>query len=153
MQPQMKVLKGAGLDLQKLLLKKWFWYTVIYVALSSTLLYLLSLPLRIEELSGNFLAEVFGLLFTLTIFMMILDLREILEWKSVEKRVKKRLGRQINAIFLELTHLCKFDRVLIGDRLYNDRELEKVKEKLLSSLASEEIKLSDSARNCLRKRI
>ncbi len=149
----MKVLKGAGLDLQKLLLKKWFWYTVIYVALSSTLLYLLSLPLRIEELSGNFLAEVFGLLFTLTIFMMILDLREILEWKSVEKRVKKRLGRQINAIFLELTHLCKFDRVLIGDRLYNDRELEKVKEKLLSSLASEEIKLSDSARNCLRKRI
>ena len=140
------------MDFRKLLLKKWFWYTVIYVALSLILLYLLSLPLEIEELPANFLAEVFGLLFTLSIFMMLLDLRAILEWKSVEDRVKRRMGKQIHAVFIELSNLCKFDRVLTGDRLYDDEELKKVKEKLLNSLAYEDIILNDSTKELFAKK-
>ena len=151
MQPQIEIRnQGVVLDTQGLLLSRWFWYAVIYFALSLILLNILLLPLKIEELPTNFLAEVFGLLFTLTIFMMILDFREILEWKSVEKRVKRRIGDQIFQIFNRLIGLYEVEEKLLGD--YSDDAWKKMYETQLNSLVSGELEFSSYGKDSLLPR-
>ena len=48
-----------------------------------------------ENLSSEFI----GLLVTLFLFVVIIEARDVLAWKKVEKRVKERIGRQMKFLF------------------------------------------------------
>ena len=48
-----------------------------------------------ENLSSEFI----GLLVTLFLFVVIIEARDVLAWKKVEKRVKERIGRQTKFLF------------------------------------------------------
>ena len=134
------------MDFQKLLLKKWFWYSLIFLALLCFSWFLLPIALEGNELAANFLAEVFGLLFTVVILFMFLETRELLEWKSVEERVRRRIGSEIEAIFIRLADLCEIAGVgSLG--YYTDEELwKKQKEEAFKTLTSGEIKFNREGR-------
>lgn len=132
-----------------LLLSKWLWYGLIFVALCLFFLYLLPLALEGQELAGNYLPEVFGLLFTLVIFFMFFDFREWLEWKSVEDRVKRRISKQIRGLFIELSGLCVIDRVVFGP--FSKEKFEEEDLKQLNKLASEKVRIHDEAKKSLLK--
>ena len=86
------------------------------------------------------MSESWGLLFTLIFFVGIFDLREWLEWKSVEDRVKRRIGRLLRATFATLSIFCRVERVH-----YEPNEKEKkieLVERQLNTLISEEIKFT-----------
>jgi len=124
------------MKISRLLLSKWFYYILISIGLILFWIFLLPLALGGEQLAANFLAEVFGLLFTLVILVMILDYREWLEWKSVEHRVRKRIQGQILGLFAELSIFCKMKG---ADSFENQ----------LNRLASEKIELTKEAKSDL----
>jgi hypothetical protein len=93
-----------------------------------------------QDLQLNLFSESWGLLFTLFFFIMIFDLREFLEWKRVETKVSKRIGREINLIFMNLKDLCKVSTGLQG----NSPDLESWKElcnRQLEQMTKQEIVL------------
>jgi len=92
-------------------------------------------------------AEAWGLMFTLLIFIVLFDLKEYLEWKSVEDRVKRKIGRQIRALFAHLSIFCQVERVHY-DPLSKEKKIRLV-EKQLNKLASEEIRFTAGAKRDL----
>jgi uncharacterized membrane protein YheB (UPF0754 family) len=135
------------MNITRLLLSKWFYYTLIFLGLILFYLFFLPLALSGEQLAANFLAEIFGLLFTLVIFVMIFDFREWLEWKSVEDRVRDRIRREVLGLFAELSIFCKMEREhfdSIAEKKRGD-----LFEKQLNRLASEKIELTKEAKRDL----
>lgn len=108
-------------------MSKWFFYGLVAIALFVMIcfsLYEMSLG---NELASRFLPTLCGLLFTLAILTVFFDLREELEWKEVEDRVKKRIGSEIFSLFTMLRDFCEVDRSLVGD--IHDRETWKEQER------------------------
>jgi len=101
-------------------------------------------------MAANFVSEIWGLFFTLGIFIVILEFREWLEWKSVEDRVKKRIGRQIRMLFAELSIFCEVERVHFDPHSKEKRI--KLIEKQLNTLASEKIRFTKEANEDLLKK-
>ena len=62
-----------------------------------------------RDLNLNLFSETWGLLFTLLFFVMLFELKDILEWKKVESRVKWRIGWEIYALFGNISTLCEVD--------------------------------------------
>ena len=60
--------------------------------------------LFLSDYGLNLMSECWGLLFTLIFFVGIFDLRELLEWKGVEKKVNERIGRQIKSLYQHLVY-------------------------------------------------
>ncbi len=99
----------------RLILTKWFYYALIAVALIIAFcftVYQISLG---NDMATRFLPTIVGLMVTVVIFYTFFDWREDLEWKEVEDRVRKRIGREIFSLFTMLTGFCKVDRNLVGD--------------------------------------
>ena len=149
-----RIATGFGMNqvkgkIRELFLSKWFWYGLFFLVLFGFGLSLLLKALEGGELESNFLAEVFGLLFTLVIFVMFFDLREKLEWKSVEDRVKQRISRQIRGLFIDLSGLCVIDRVVFGP--FSKEKFEEMDLKQLNKLASEDVTIHDEAKKSLLK--
>ena len=135
------------MNIRKLLLSKWLYYGLIAVVLLLLFFYFLPSVWKGEDIATNFIAEIWGLFFTLAIFIVLLDFREVLEWKSVEDRVRRRLGMQIRALFAELSIFCKVERVHF-DPLSEEKRI-KLVEKQLNTLASEEIRFTVEAKKDL----
>lgn len=104
-----------------------------------------------HDMATNLIAEIFGLFFTLVVFMMFFDFRERIEWKSVEAKVKRRIGRQIHVIFTELLFLCDVEMVLVGDPS-SDEAWKKLSQRQLDILTSAKIKINESAKELWEKR-
>ena len=137
------------MDIRKLVLSKWLYYVLTALVLLVVYIELLPLALKGQEidLAQNFLSEIWGMIFTLIVFVMFMDWRERLEWKSVEDRVRKRIGSQIHALFAHLSILCKVERVHF-DPLSKEKRI-KLVERQLNTLASEEIRFTMEAKKDL----
>lgn len=129
----------------RLLLSKWFYYALIAIVLFILLCYALYETSLGNDMAARFLPTLFGLMFTLIIFTIFFDLREDLEWKKVEDRVKRRIGKQIHGIFVELSNLCEVQRVLFGADISSDEAWRELNRKQLKQMA-EKVKLTDLAK-------
>ena len=58
-----------------------------------------------NEMATRFLPTLFGLMFSFLFFTVLFDLREYLEWKGVEDRIKKRIGNLLSAILWDVDSL------------------------------------------------
>lgn len=87
-------------------MSKWFCYALIAIFLIILISFLSYAVLLGNEMALRFLPTVLGLAFTFFIFIVFFDLREKLEWKSVDDKVKKSIGSQLLRIFGELLYLC-----------------------------------------------
>ena len=135
------------MNVRELFLSKWLYYSTIAVALFILFIYCLPLAWEGNDIAANFLSEVFGLLFTLAIFIVILDFREWLEWKKVEDRVKRRIGILIRATFDTLSIFCTVESVHYEPHS-KEKQIELV-EKQLNTLASKDFKFTQQAENNL----
>lgn len=135
---------------QKLFISKWFYYFLTGFFLLALSIGFLPSALNGNDISANFLSETWGLFFTLVIFVMLFELRESLEWKSVEDRVKRRIGKRIHAIFIELSTFCEVNRVLFGEKIFDDEAWKELENKQLEELTSKEIRLNDFAKEALK---
>ena len=124
------------MNVRKLFLSKWLYYSTIAVALLILFFYFLPLAWEGHDIATNFLSEIWGLFFMLAIFLIILDFREWLEWKSVEDRVKKKIGRKIGEIFSHFSLLC------VVKKTSTENTIQEISDMQLSALASEEVKLN-----------
>ena len=122
-------------------MSKWFYYVLIALGLLVFIFCLIPYFVQTNVLSPeagvNFYSESWGLLFTLLLFVALFDLREKLEWKDVENKVKRRIGEQLSSIFLDVSVLCKHGA------LHNAKE----KENLLNEFVSQEINLGGVLKN------
>jgi len=78
---------------------------------------------------------------------LLYEMGKKLEWKSVESRVRQRIGRQLRRLFASLSILCEMESVQV-DPLSEKRRQESFEEQL-SALASSEIKLNAKAKKNL----
>jgi len=125
------------------LLSKWLHYGLLAIFLFFSWLWLLPMALSGHDMAINLISEIFGLFFTLVVFIMFFDFREWLERKSVEDRVKKRIGRIIRTTFDTISIVCRVERVHYEPHS-KEKQIELV-EKQLKTLASGEFKFTPEA--------
>jgi len=103
---------------RELLLSKWFYYSLTALALLVLIFFALpywrSIGVISRELELDLFSECWGLLFTLLIFVMLFELRDKLDWKSVEGKVTRMIDRRLDAIFNEVSLLCNVSMVVFG---------------------------------------
>jgi hypothetical protein len=148
-----KIMKKEAKNTEELRvpLSKWFYYSLVLVGLFFTLIFLLYETTLGNEMATRFLPTSASLIVTFGIFTIFFELREDLEWKKVEKRVRRRIGKQIHGLFVDLSSLCEVDRVLVGDDIQNDDAWKELNRKQLKQM-SEKIILNDSIKEILEKR-
>ena len=78
---------------------------------------------------------------------LLYEMGKKLEWKSVERRVRRRIGRYLRGLFTSLSILCEMESMQV-DPLSQKREQE-LFEKQLNSFASGKIKLNARAKKSL----
>ena len=102
--------------------------------------YLIQNGIISEEFGLNIGSETWGLLFTLMFFVVILELREKLEWRQPNEKILKRIGLQLHGVFQYVSDLCEvnvpFD--------FEKEDFKKYPEKKLNELLTKEIKLKSS---------
>jgi len=138
------------MKMPKWLLSKRLYYglfALIFIIILASFVYYSSTG---NAFATQFIPEVCGWLVTLLIFTVFFDLREQLEWKSVENRVKKRIGKQIHGVFVELAHLCDVESALVADVL-NDEAWKDLSRRQLKQLLSE-VKLNDGVKELWENR-
>lgn len=119
-----------------LLLSKWFYYGLIAVVLLIlTVLSLYGISVG-YDIALRFLPTLGGLWFTFGIFYVFFDVREKLEWKSVEGKVMKGIEREIDSIFTELSLMCRVNMIFFGESGITEEALKKRKEEELERLAN-----------------
>ncbi len=119
-----------------LLLSKWFYYGLIAVVLLIlTILSLYGISVS-YDITLRFLPTLGGLWFTFGIFYVFFDVREKLEWKSVEGKVMKRIDGEIDSIFTELSLMCEVNMIFFGESGITEEVLRKQKEEELERLAN-----------------
>ena len=124
---------------------KWLYYVLIailllvFIALTS---YGTSLGI---EIAARFLPTFVGLFITLIIFWIFFDVREYLEWKPVENKVKQKIGKQIHVLFAELSIFCQIQRVHYDSA----DERRKLIDKQLDELTTKEIEFTIEAKKDL----
>jgi len=133
----------------RLVYSKWFYYGLVAIALFVIICFLLYEMSVGNDMATRFLPTFVGLMFTLVIFMTFFDIRENLEWKEVEDRVKKRIGKEIHSIFVELSNLCEVDRESVGD-VHNCEAWNEQRRKQLKQM-TEKVELNDWAKEMLEK--
>jgi len=149
--PNIKESKKTMKKEHHLLLSKWFAYALITIVLFILLCFTLYEMSLGNNMATKFLPTLFGLMFTLVIFTIFFDLREKLEWKKVEDRVKRRIGMRIHGIFVELSNLCDVDLVLEGDDIFSDKAWRELQRKQLKQM-TEKVKLNETAKKLWKER-
>lgn len=92
---------------RNLLFSKWFYYGLIAVALVIVSFFVLCESVFFtNDFAIRFLPTLIGLLFNFFIFIVFFDVREKLEWKPLEQKVKYNLKKDFFSIHLELVSLC-----------------------------------------------
>jgi hypothetical protein len=121
---------------------KWFWYIVIVLSLSILVIYLWIVSLT-NEMALRFLPTFVGILFTFVSITLFFKVREYLEWKKVEDRVKRKIGRQLLTIFSNLEIMILVDDLYSKDYLEDIAKLgwSKRTEKQLNNVLNDKIAL------------
>lgn len=109
--------------------------------------YLIQVGVISPALALNIYSEALGLFFTLLVFMGFLELRSWLERKSVEKRVKNRVSRQIEAVYSHLIIFCQVEKVYAFPLPKGGRK--EWVDKQLDTLTSEEVRFTEEAKKNL----
>lgn len=77
---------------------KYYAFVVVFlIALDLFILYYL-VPIN-PDLNLNLFSEIWGIIATVLLLMVVIEYREYKEWKTSEKQVNKRLGLQLYGIF------------------------------------------------------
>jgi len=77
---------------RNLLFSKWFYYGLIAVVLFVIAFFdLYELVFFSNDFAIRFLPTLIGLVFNFVIFIVFFDIREKLEWKTLEQKVKRNL--------------------------------------------------------------
>lgn len=124
------------LNIRKLFLSKWFFYLVIGLVLVCLWFVIIPSFLYLGIIDGdlalNLVSEIWGLIFTLGMFVVLLEYRDWLEGKGIEDRTKVRIGLQLRQLFFYLA--SNFDMVMITDTKKEGKGNEE--ERKLDSLVS-----------------
>lgn len=137
------------MKMPKWLLSKWLHYGWLAIFLVSIGLYLLPLVVSGHGVAENLIAEIFGLLFTLVVFIIFFELREKTKWKAVEDKVRRRIGRQIHLIFIELSNLCEVNSMVEGVKVFDNEVWQEVEYRQLSDLTSKVPEIGDVGKEFL----
>ena len=92
-------------------MSKWFSYLVIGLVLGC--FWFLIIPAFLElgiingDLALNLVSEIWGLFFTLGMFIVVLEYRDWLERKPIKDIAKKRVEKQLYRLVIALTKVCK----------------------------------------------
>lgn len=68
---------------------------------------LVQLGLADPDMANNVSAECWGICATVLVLMLVIDLREYNQWRSVKDKVYERITRQLYGIFAEFTNICE----------------------------------------------
>jgi hypothetical protein len=129
----------------KLIKSKWFAYLLIGLTFFGIVvvdLYYLSIG---NELAREFLPETIGWFITFMILTFFLELREEIESKSIEERVKRRINRHTHNIFIELGFLCHIKRILTGNVIDDPDAWKKLKLEQFDTMTTKPIRLDRRA--------
>jgi hypothetical protein len=99
-----------------LLYSKWVYYYIIgivLVVITTVMLYLFSLN---NELAHKFIPTIIGIDVNFLIFTFIFNIRERLEWKSLEDKVNEELKKVFFSVHLDLLSLTQIDVTKIDAR-------------------------------------
>lgn len=61
------------------------------------------------DIANNIFAEFIGVIITIILLVIVVDIREQLKWKKVENVVFKSLGLEIYDIYTDLSNLCEIE--------------------------------------------
>ena len=131
------------MNIRKLFLSKRFFYCFIGSVL--VLVWFIGIPFFLylgiinEDLALNLVSEIWGLFFTLLMFVVLLECRDWLEWKSFEDTIKKRMGKQLYTLFNIL------GRFVYSETFKPDLSKEETLKILKSLSEMKEAKLNDYA--------
>jgi len=98
-----------------LFLSKWFWYALVGCVLLSVAVILAYLSYFGNDLALRFLPTSMGLVVTIFIFTIFFEVREKLDFKSVELKVYEQIGRHAFDLFNEISKFCNCSAVSLND--------------------------------------
>jgi hypothetical protein len=126
--------ENRALRILRLMVSKRFCYSLIAILLAIIFVavWIASSSFN-NDFANRFMPTLIGIIFNFAIFIVFFDLREKLEWKEVEDRVKKRIGSEIFSSFTLLTYFCEVDRSLDGD-IHNRETWKKLERKQLKQM-------------------
>ncbi len=91
------------MSIKKFLISRWFVYLLIGIVLVlfSSVLFpsMINQNVIPQDFGLNLMSECWGLLFILVFFVGIIELRDLIEWRRVEKKVKKRIKNRMKSLF------------------------------------------------------
>lgn len=125
------------MGMRQILLSRWFYYFFITLGLFSFILVILPYFIQNQiispDLGRNLFSEGWGILFTLLFLVMIFELRDWFQWKSVREQVFRRLGS-------ELQYICYFllSIVDVGNAKERIRHISNLKGKIALNSTGEE---------------
>lgn len=97
--------------IKQLFFSTWFYYLMYVVSL--LIFRYIILPFWVlnetitNEQAYNLYSESWGLIFTIILLILVLDLRESIKWRSVKSKVYNRISIQLSGIFSEFVNLCE----------------------------------------------
>jgi hypothetical protein len=95
--------------------------------------YLIQYNLIASDLGTNLISEFIGMLVTLVLFVIFLDVREKMEWKRVEKKVYDRIGKKMIQLLSTLMNYCMHPQRAISSE--SDRQqYEKSKKEIIEKI-------------------
>jgi hypothetical protein len=137
---------------KELLLSKRFIYSLIVLVLIFFICLSLYEAHLGNDLAARFLPTLCGLLVTFGIFTVFFDVREELEWKEVEDRVKKRIGSEIFTLFKLLTDFCEVDKSLASADRANIEKLKELERKQLEQMTGKVVLIETLLSDLLEKK-
>lgn len=103
---------GVSVKLQRIIWSKWLYYclTAIFLIVFGWKIipYLVENGIINIDLGFNLQSETFGIIFTLLMLVVVLELREQLRWRKVKEKVFDRISIQLRSLFIQLTHFVEF---------------------------------------------
>lgn len=144
------------MDIKRFFSSRWFYYLLsilgLFIFIFGFLPFLIHNHTISPELGDNLFAESWGILFTVLLLMIGIDLGERLRWKPLKDRVLKKVGSQIRNIFLDLMPLVETskDTALPSKKEKLEEKLKRTISKHLQELREKEkIELSERGKKAL----
>ena len=92
-------------------------YIAVSIVCLTTIYGIIPLLVRFTDMTSalgdNLKAEFWGILFTVIIILLVIDLREYFQWRPVKDKVLETIGKEISAFSIALTKLCKCSSISI----------------------------------------
>jgi hypothetical protein len=138
--------------IMKLLWSKWFYYLLTAILLLTFIILTGYGTLHHIDIAERFLPTFVGLFITVVIFYIFFDLREELEWKEVEGRVKRRIGSEIFDLFTLLRDFCEVDKSWVGGDSRDIEAFKKSERKQLKQMTEKIVLIGNLADDLITKK-